>query len=52
MNTLVLESDPVAVHVEVTADKLIVELADGRGLLVQLSWYPRLLHGSLEERRH
>ena len=52
MSTLVLEQDPVAVNVEVTSDKLIVDLADGRSLVVPLSWYPRLLHGAETERRN
>jgi uncharacterized protein DUF2442 len=52
MNTLMLERDPVAVNVEVTADKLIVDLADGRRLVIPLSWFPRLLHGSEAERRN
>jgi hypothetical protein len=52
MTTLELEQDPVAVNVTVSADKLIVDLADGRSLVVPLAWYPRLLHGSEAERRH
>ncbi len=50
MSTLVLETEPVAVSVQLTDDKLIVELADGRSLVVPLSWYPRLLHGTSAER--
>ncbi len=50
MNTLVLEHDPTAVKVAVTSDRLLVDLADGRSLAVPLTWYPRLLHGSDEER--
>ena len=46
MTTLVLEQDPVAANVTVTADQLVVELTDGRTLSVPLSWYPRLLHGT------
>ncbi len=52
MSTLVLERDPVAVNIEVTADKFIVDLADGRSLVVPLAWYPRLLHGLETERRN
>lgn len=52
MSTLTLEQDPVAVNVEVTGDKFIVDLADGRSLVVPLSWYPRLLHGVETERRN
>ncbi|MFO1434199.1 MAG: DUF2442 domain-containing protein [Candidatus Competibacteraceae bacterium] len=50
MNTLVLEGEPVAINVSITADKLAVDLDDGRSLLVPLGWYPRLAHGSTQER--
>jgi len=52
MTTLVLEQDPVAVKVALTADHLIVELGDGRSLTVPLAWYPRLLYGSPAERQN
>ena len=52
MTTLVLEQEPAAVRVTVSDEKLTVELADGRGLVVPLSWYPRLLHGSKPEREN
>jgi hypothetical protein len=38
--------------VAVSDDALKVELNDGRTLFVPLSWYPRLLHGTSEERSH
>jgi len=50
MTTLALEMDPAATHVEVTDERLTVHLADGRALSVPLSWFPRLVHGSAEER--
>lgn len=40
----------VAVSAEVTADTLTVELADGRSVSVPTPWYPRLSHGTPEER--
>src|SRR5436305_1289252 len=52
MTTLVLEQDPVAAKVVLTADHMVVELADGRSLIVPLAWYPRILHGSESERRN
>ncbi len=52
MTTLVLEREPVAVSVEVTDDHLIVELDDGRTISVPLGWYPRLAHGTPEERNN
>lgn len=50
MTTLTLETEPRAVAISFEADKLIVELADGRSLVVPLIWYPRLMHGSKQER--
>ncbi|HAZ49294.1 MAG TPA: DUF2442 domain-containing protein [Cyanobacteria bacterium UBA11369] len=52
MTTLILETEPLATKVTVTDEKLIVDLADGRSLIVPLSWYPRLLHGSPDERQN
>src|SRR5947207_7426030 len=39
-----------ALQVSVTDDKLAVDLADGRTVVVPLAWYPRLLHGTRQER--
>jgi hypothetical protein len=36
----------------VTDHDLIAELADGRTLSVPLAWFPRLLHGTPEERNN
>jgi hypothetical protein len=33
-----------------TEDTLTVELSDGRSLSVPLAWYPRLVHGTSDER--
>lgn len=52
MSTLILETEPVATQVMITDEKLIVDLADGRSIVVPLEWYPRLLHGSREERQN
>lgn len=41
-----------AVQVTISDEKLIVELADGRGISIPLTWYPRLLHGSSQERQN
>ncbi len=38
------------VSVAVTSDDLTAELSDGRKISVPLSWYPRLLHATREER--
>jgi hypothetical protein len=52
MNTLVLESECLAREVKFTRVALVVALTDGRRLTVPLAWYPRLLHGTREEREH
>ena len=44
-------SAPKAQTVIVTSDTLTVELTDGRTISVPLTWYPRLLHSSEEERK-
>jgi len=41
---------PAATNVVVTDDTLTVDLSDGRTISVPLAWYPRLVHGSQEER--
>jgi len=53
MNTPVNDLQAVkALDVSVTDDILTVDLADGRTLSAPLTWYPRLLHGTPEERRN
>jgi hypothetical protein len=42
--------EALAEGVTVTEDALVVDLVDGRTVSVPLAWYPRLLHGSSEER--
>jgi len=37
-------------NVSLTDDALIADLSDGRTISVPLIWYPRLLHGTKEER--
>jgi hypothetical protein len=36
--------------VDVSDDTLSVELADGRTIAAPVAWYPRLAHGTAEER--
>jgi len=43
---------PRAKNVVVTAGTLTVDLNDGRSISVPLAWYPRLLHGTTEERNN
>ena len=42
--------EALAVHVEVSDDTLSVELSDGRTIAAPLDWYPRLAHGTADER--
>jgi hypothetical protein len=53
MTTLLLDSGALkATAVRVTEDALVVELADGRSISAPLLWYPRLFHGTVEEREN
>jgi hypothetical protein len=46
------ELEALAKSVRVTDDALIVDLSDGRTVSVPLAWYPRLLHGTTDERNN
>ena len=50
MSSSVPEARPLARRVEVTADELRVDLADGRRLAVPLVWFPRLVSATPEAR--
>jgi hypothetical protein len=39
-------------NISISEDTLAVDLSDGRTISVPLNWYPRLLHGTPEERAH
>jgi hypothetical protein len=39
-----------AQSVAIDEDRLVVELTDGRAISAPLAWYPRLWHGTIEER--
>jgi hypothetical protein len=53
MSTLsVSVQEPKAQRVSVTEDSLVVDLRDGRTVSAPLAWYPRLLHGTPEERNN
>jgi Protein of unknown function (DUF2442) len=53
MNILTVEMrTTIAQHVAITEDALIVDLVDGRSISAPLTWYPRLLHGTLSERNN
>jgi hypothetical protein len=50
MSSFAVETNPRAIEVAVTADEVVVHLADGRTVTVPLVWFPRLLHASQIER--
>ena len=51
MSTLVTEIQIArGENILVTDDALILDLADGRTIALPLAWYPRLLHGTPDER--
>lgn len=53
MSSLAAEQkEPRARSVAVTEESLTVDLVDGRTIIVPLVWYPRLWHGTSEERNH
>jgi hypothetical protein len=53
MNSLAAEQrEPRGRSVSVTEEALTVELVDGRTIIVPVIWYPRLWHGTAEERNH
>ena len=53
MTSLAVEINiPFAETVEITEDTLSVDLSDGRTVSVPLSWYPRLVYATQEERNN
>ena len=42
--------EPRAQRVTLTEDSVVLDLTDGRTVSAPLAWYPRLLHGTAEER--
>jgi hypothetical protein len=51
-SSIIDQSICLAQSVEVTDDTLSVQLQDGRAISAPLVWYPRLLHGTLAERKN
>jgi hypothetical protein len=52
MTTLALEIEPTAVKVTLNEDEMMVDLADGRRIIVPLAWYPRLTYATPAERQN
>jgi hypothetical protein len=51
MPTFAPVESATARHVRVTAERLVVDLHDGRQVSVPVAWYPRLAEGTPAERR-
>jgi len=47
-----LEKEPLAIDISFESENMVVELADGRSLTIPVEWYPRLFHGTPEERQN
>jgi hypothetical protein len=53
MSSLAVEvQEPRGKSVKVNDEGLTVDLVDGRTLVAPLAWYPRLWHGTPQERSH
>jgi hypothetical protein len=52
MGILALGADERVVAVEFSDQALSVSLKDGRTITVPLTWYPRLLHATPQQRNH
>jgi hypothetical protein len=52
MSTSVEPQVASAVRVQINDDALSVELSDGRVISTPLAWFPRLSHGTADERNH
>jgi hypothetical protein len=53
MNSLEFETQEArAQAITISEDALTVDLVDGRTIVVPLVWYPRLWHGTVEERNN
>jgi hypothetical protein len=50
MGTLAVKTDERVAGVSFDAERLIVDLMDGRTIAVPLAWYPRLLDATPEQR--
>jgi hypothetical protein len=53
MNSSTVEArTPTATRIQLSDEVLCMELSDGRTISAPLAWYPRLVHGTPEEREH
>jgi hypothetical protein len=52
MTTLTLETDPVVVDINFFENRFVLSLEDGRSLSIPLTWYPRLMQATKNEREN
>ena len=52
MNSSVDTLSTRAIAIEISEDELTTSLSDGRTVSAPLAWYPRLAHGTREERNN
>jgi hypothetical protein len=53
MSFLAVEvQEPSCKSVKVSDEEITVDLVDGRTVIVPLGWFPRLWHGTPQERSH
>ena len=52
MGILALRADERVANVAFSPDSLSVSLMDGRTISVPLTWYPKLLHATEEQRKN
>lgn len=52
MSTSAVKVDATAIEVNVTDDRLLVVLADGRELAAPLAWFPRLAEATPDQRKN
>ena len=50
MGIFALAADERVANVRCTEDTLVVDLMDGRTIIVPLAWYPRLLRATPDQR--
>ena len=50
MGTLAVKTDERVAGVSFDAERLIVDLMDGRTIAVPLAWYPRLFEATVDQR--
>lgn len=52
MSSSAFEYEPIAVNVALSAQHLMIELADGRRMAIPLEWFPRLMNATRSERKN